>query len=164
LGAGTWYSYDGGPSGVAGQVRLVQPGADLTAAANQAKASPGTPWMTSNEPNVPGQDNITPQLYSDFLKQASTAIKGADPTAVLVGPNVLNWDVTCTGCAGYPSGHSWSDQFLADYRSRYGALPLNVWGMHAYSLDYEHLPLTDAGTDQAQLVGARTWLDANGLS
>src|SRR5205823_12447737 len=93
-----------------------------------------------------------------------TAVRGADPTAFLVGPQVLNWDVACQGCGGLASGHAWSDSFLASYQQRYGALPLNAWSLHTYDLDWTHLPLTNAQAAITDLQAARAWLDQRGLS
>ncbi|MCL4532294.1 MAG: glycoside hydrolase family 44 protein [Actinobacteria bacterium] len=163
LGAGSWYSFPGSPARVPGRVELVRPGADLDELSSRARANPGTAWLIGNEPNVPGQDDLQPAAYADFLRKVSTAIKGADPTAVLVGPNVLNWDATCTSCPGFPAGRAWSEAFLNSYQERYGPLPLDVWGIHAYSLDWDHLPLVNAAADQAQVTGAREWLDSRGL-
>ena len=163
LGAGSWYSFSGNSPNLPGRVELVRPGADLAALATRAKSTPGTAWMIGNEPNVPGQDDLKPAAYSNFLSQVARAIKGADPSATLVGPNVLNWEKTCTDCPGYTLARDWSAAFLADYRERFGPLPLDVWGMHTYSLDWDHLPLADAATDQAQMVAARAWLDGDGL-
>ena len=164
LGAGSWYSFSGNAPAVTGRVELVRPGADMTDLANRAKANPGEYWLIGNEPNAPEQDGLDPAAYADFLFATSQAIKGADPTAKLVGPNVLNWQDTCVGCEGITQGKSWSQDFLSSYTQRYGALPLSAWGVHTYSLDWNHLPLINAAQDQAQLNSARSWLDANGLS
>ena len=163
LGAGSWFSFAGNRADASGRVELVRPGADLNDLAGRARVKPGSSWLIGNEPNVPGQDDMQPGSYADFLAQVSRAIRGADPTAVLVGPNVLNWEKTCTGCRGFAQGRSWSEAFLAAYHERYGELPLDAWGVHTYSLDWDHLPLVDAVTDEAQLSSTRAWLDARGL-
>src|SRR5437870_2398604 len=85
-----------------------------------------------------------------------TRLRAADRTAILVAPNILNWDQTCTNCAGFPSGHSWSEEFLASYQSRYGPLPVQAWGIHVYSADWLHLPLANAPVDQAELAALRS--------
>ena len=163
LGAGSWFSFAGNRANVTGRVELVRPGADLKDLTTRARARPGGAWLIGNEPNVPGQDDLQPGAYADFLAQVSDAIRSADPTAVLVGPNVLNWEKTCTGCPGFGQGRSWSEAFLAAYQERYGKVPLDAWGIHTYSLDWDNLPLTDAAADHAQLISTRTWLDARGL-
>jgi hypothetical protein len=163
LGATGWFRFDStGPR--AEQATLVRPGADPADLARRAAAAPGGVWLIGNEPNVPGQDDVSPQAFADFLAQVASAVRQADPAAVLVGPNVLNWDKTCTGCPGYGQGLAWSEAFLASYVEQYGPLPLDVWGMHAYSLDWDRLPLVDAAADQSQLAAARAWLDAKGLN
>src|SRR5688500_4159226 len=143
---------------------MVRPGVNPSALANHAQANPGGTYIVGNEPNVPGQDDFSPASYADFLFAITTAIRGADPSAKLVGPNVLNWDTTCTICGGFTSGRSWSEAFVTSYQTRYGPLPLNAWGMHTYSLDWEHLPLINAAADQAQITAARAWLNGRGLS
>ncbi|MBI4492100.1 MAG: hypothetical protein HY690_04840 [Chloroflexi bacterium] len=163
LGASAWYSFDGRTDQAVGRVELVRPGVDFEALARRARARPGAAWIVGNEPNVPGQDDLDPAAYADFLARVASTVRGADSTARLVGPNVLNWDVTCTLCPGFSSGRTWSEVFADTYRARYGPLPLDAWGMHTYSLDWRRLPLVDAATDQAQLAGARAWLDAQGL-
>jgi len=162
LGAGSWSTFTGSNAQVAGRVEMVRPGGDMVELATRARARPGSAWLIGNEPNVPGQDDLTPEAYADFLWRVGTAIKGADPTAVLVGPNVLNWEVTCTGCPGFAKGRDWSESFVAAYQDRHGKLPLDVWGMHSYSLDWDHLPMASSATDQAQIEGARAWLDSRG--
>ncbi len=159
LGAGSWYSFSGGATApVAGQVQMVRPGANLTDLAARAQTNPGAAWLIGNEPNVPGQDDMQPAAYADFLSQVAGVIKGADPTALLVGPNVLNWEDTCTSCPGFTKGRDWAEAFVSAYRAKYGSLPLDVWGMHAYSLDWNHLPLANATADKAQLAAAGAWL------
>ena len=129
LGAGSFFSF-GKAGEVPGKVELVRPGADFVEVAARAKANPGRTWLVGNEPNVIGQDDVATAAYADFLAASAQAIRAADPSARMVGPNVLNWDKTCDGCPGYRSGHSWSDEFLRVFRQKYGALPLDAWGMH----------------------------------
>ncbi|HEX2987837.1 MAG TPA: glycosyl hydrolase, partial [Chloroflexota bacterium] len=158
LGAGSWYDFSNGSAWPdTGRAEVVRPGAKLSALADRARANPGTAWLVGNEPNVPGQDDLKPSEYADFLYRVAAAIKGADPTAILVGPNSLNWEDTCTSCPGFTKGRSWSEEFVTNYRQRYGALPLDVWGIHAYSLDWENLPLTHATAVEAQIAGAGEW-------
>jgi hypothetical protein len=142
----------------------VRPGADPAELARRAASAPGGVWLIGNEPNVPGQDDVSPEAFADFLAQVASAVRQVDPTAVLVGPNVLNWEKTCTACPGYTQGRGWAEAFLASYVERYGPLPLDAWGMHTYSLDWDRTPLADAAADQAQLVAARNWLDAKELN
>ncbi len=165
-GATLWYMYDNhvGPSG--NQVALLRATEPYDPAefTRRARAAPGGVWMFGNEPNTGGQDDITPDAFAQFVSWAVGFIRAADPTAILVGPGVLNWDATCTGCAGTRSGHSWSDDFITVYQQRYGPLPFNAWSLHAYTIDWGHLPMLDAEQDKAQLTATRTWLDAKGLN
>ncbi|HEX6513572.1 MAG TPA: glycosyl hydrolase [Chloroflexota bacterium] len=161
LHAGSWYSF-GSSLVLPGRVQLVRPGAALGQLADGARANPHSAWLIGNEPNVPGQDDMTPGAYADFLQQVASAIKAADPSAQLVGPNVLNWDSTCGGCGGglRASGHAWSDAFVAAYTQRYGHVPLDAWGIHAYTLDWGHTPMIDPAANLADLTAARGWLGA----
>ena len=166
LHAGSWYSFGGADMGLPGEMAVIRPGTDMGQLAARVQANPGQAWLIGNEPNVPGQDDLTPGQYADFLHQAAQTIKAADPAAQLVGPNVLNWDRTCGGCGGglRASGHAWSDAFLTTYRQRYGPVPLDAWGIHTYTLDWDHLPMIDAAANEADLAAARSWLAASGLT
>jgi hypothetical protein len=163
LGAGPWYTFDASVGRARGQVGLLRPGADHQRVTALVRSAPGGAWLIGNEPNVPGQDDQDPGEYADFLASVVETVRGADPTAQLIGPNVLNWDATCTLCPGYASGRTWSEAFLSIYLARYGELPFDAWGMHTYSLDWQRLPLADANADRQQILGARAWLTAQGL-
>lgn len=163
LGAGSWYSFEKDSVKLRGRVELIRPGANPAELADRARARRGAAWMVGNEPNVPGQDDLQPAAYADFLHQVSTALKAGDPTALIVGPNVLNWEKSCNGCPGYTAGRVWTEGFVAAYRERYGKLPFEVFGIHSYSLDWDSLPLVDSAADKEQLLAARRWLDAQGL-
>ena len=105
-----------------------------------ATADPGSYYQIGNEPNILSGSN-TPQGYAEALHYYATHIKGADPTAILVGPNVLNFDFTCVGCVGYMSGHAWIDAMRAAYSDLYGTEPpLDIWGIHFYPLDWTVFP------------------------
>jgi hypothetical protein len=163
LGAGAWYCYARCADFVPGQVEMVRPGADFAEVAARASSRRGRAWLLGNEPNVPGQDDLDPSAYADFVAQVAATIRGADPTAVLVGPNVLNWETTCTACPGFASGRLWSEAFVRAYVARYGPLPLNAWGVHTYNLDWLHLPLVNVEQDLAELAAVKAWLDSEGL-
>jgi hypothetical protein len=166
VGASSWYTYGNhtGPGGK--QIALVRPTEpyDPNEFTRRARDAPGGIWLIGNEPNMGGQDDISPEGYAQFLVWVAGLIRAADPTAILVGPGVLNWDATCTGCGGMTPGRAWSEAFVTIYQQRYGPLPLNAWAMHAYTIDWTRLPMLDSGQDQAQLVGARAWLDSKGLN
>ncbi len=166
LGLSWWYTFSPGASPLRGtnQVLLARPTADPDPAALAARASaqPGSVWLLGNEPNVPGQDNLDPGAFATWYHNATLAIRSVDPTATLVGPNPLNFDFTCTACAGYTSGHDWSDQFLAAYRNAYHEdPPIDVWGAHVYDVDWAHPPLVHTQRSWDQLEATRTWLDAD---
>ena len=166
VGASFWYTY-GNHTGPAGnQIALVRPTEpyDPNEFTQRARAAPGGIWLIGNEPNTGGQDDISPEGYAQFLVWVAGLIRAADPTAILVGPGVLNWDATCTGCAGMTSGRAWSEAFVTIYQQRYGALPLNAWAMHTYTIDWTRLPMLNSSQDQAQLLAARAWLDGRGLN
>src|SRR5712692_5880350 len=166
VGASSWYTY-GNHSGPAGnQIALVRPteAYDPDEFTRRARAAPGGIWLIGNEPNTGGQDDISPEGYAQFLVWVAGLIRAADPTAILVGPGVLNWDATCTGCGSMTTGRAWSAAFVTIYQQRYGPLPLNAWAMHTYTIDWTRLPMLDSAQDQAQLLAARAWLDSRGLN
>lgn len=126
-----------------------------------AKARPGSAWVLSNEPNVPGQDDLSPALYADQFYRYANALREADPTAIIVGPETLNFDTTCSNCAGYPAGRAWIDEFRAAYRTKYGGEPpIDVWSLHTYSLSWDVLPQRDYATQARELAAFRSYLDA----
>lgn len=162
LGVSWWYTYAPAPP-IPGthRLELTRPPSVGTDLAARAQANPGAYWLMGNEPNVPGQDNVTPAAFATWYHDTAQAILAADPSAHFVGPNLLNWDVTCTGCEGYTTAHVWSDSFLAAYQAQYGAAPrIDVWGMHVYDLDWENPPLIHTQTSFDQIQSARAWLDA----
>jgi hypothetical protein len=158
------YGNHTGPAG--NQLALVRPTEpyDPNEFTRRARAAPGGIWLIGNEPNVGGQDDISPEGYAQFLVWVAGLIRAADPTAILVGPGILNWDATCTGCGGMTPGRAWSEAFVTIYQQRYGPLPLNAWAMHTYTIDWTRLPMLDSSQDQAQLLAARAWLDSRGLN
>lgn len=126
---------------------------------------PGAAWLVGNEPNIVPEFNIsaphsaTPEGYADALAFYASTIKANDPAALLIGPNVLNWNVTCVACPGFPSGQEWTEQMRAAYQSRYNAEPpLDVWSLHPYDLNWTHLPMGDAQLQIGQIQAMRDWL------
>lgn len=119
-------------------------------------------WLIGNEPNVPGQDDTKPEDFARTLHSFSLLVKTIDPEATLIGPNVLNWDYTCNGCAGYTSGQTWLQQMQTAYRNLYhAALPFDAYSLHTYSLDWAQLPLINQKRDAAQIEDLRSFLDAD---
>ncbi len=171
LGVSWWYSYgqstpSGPGNGVAqisinptGQCCVRVPVATLQAG---ARAHPGAAWIIGNEPNVGGQDSVSPGQYATELQYYVTTIKGADPTAQIVGPNVLNWDSTCVSGCGFTQGHGWVDQFRSAWATQYGGEPpLDIWGIHTYAIDWYNTPMTNATdiqTIETDLTNFSTYL------
>jgi len=164
LGLRTWYSFSPGTeANVPGvqQIELARPPADPWSLADRAQRHPGAHWLLGNEPNVPAQDNLSPADYAAWYHDVTFAIREADPTAKFVGPNGLNWDFTCTACAGFTSTHDWSDGFFDAYLSTYGEAPLiDIWGMHVYDVDWSNPPLVNSNLGAEQIEAARGWLDS----
>ena len=159
------YSADvsGAPPG-AEKVAVVRPGNEPSVAELRARAArhPGAAWVIGNEPNTGLQDNLSPQAYAAFFDRVVTAIRAGDPTARIVAPNTLNFDFRCRGCAGNDlTGREWIDGFRAAYRELRGVEPpIDIWGIHAYEIDWLDPPMTDVSVMQAQLEDLRTYLDA----
>jgi hypothetical protein len=130
---------------------------------------PGSYWLVGNEPNVGGQDGVAASDYATELQYYVSTIKGVDPTAKIVGPNVLNWDNTCTDCGGgFTSGHMWVDDFRATWTNTYHQdPPIDVWALHAYSIDWARAystppqPLTDPSGPEADIAGMSDYLAAS---
>ena len=159
------YSADvsGAPPG-AEKVAVVRPGNEPSVAELRARAArhPGAAWVIGNEPNTGLQDNLSPQAYAAFFDRVVTAIRAGDPTARIVAPNTLNFDFRCRGCAGDDlTGREWIDGFRAAYRELRGVEPpIDIWGIHAYEIDWLDPPMTDVSVMQAQLEGLRAYLDS----
>ena len=156
-------SLDDAPSG-SEKIAVVRPanepsGAELRA---QAARHPGAAWAIGNEPNTGLQDNLSPRTYAAFFDRVVSAIRAGDPSARIVAPNTLNFDFRCRGCAGDdPTGREWIDGFRAAYRELRGTEPpIDIWGIHAYDIDWIDPPMTDVAVLQAQLEGLRAYLDA----
>ncbi|HLZ72532.1 MAG TPA: glycosyl hydrolase [Dehalococcoidia bacterium] len=168
LGA-TWFLTDGAGVGeVAGMTRASiirlnppQPVDEVMAA---VASRPGGAWLVGNEPNVPttnSSDALSPSDYAVALHDWEARIHTADPTAIIVGPNVLNWSQTCNGCPGYTLGLDWTTEFYNDYVNMYGVRPpIDKWAVHTYELDWVNLPTLSTDWHKQQLRDFRAWLDA----
>ncbi|MGI8554390.1 MAG: glycosyl hydrolase [Dehalococcoidia bacterium] len=132
--------------------------------AQRVAAHPGSSWLIGNEPNVWLSKSLeiqTGEQYARSLHDAVDVIKRTDPTAMIVGPNILNFDFTCVSCPGITSGHAWMDAFLASYQANYNGLPpIDVWSIHAYPLDFVHLPTVNFSLMEEQIIEYRAYLDA----
>ncbi len=167
LGVTSWYLYNTlpSPSPVGTQVAEIELGsigatpiavATIQAAAQQ---NPGAYWIIGNEPNVPGPTAVSTDFYAEQLQYYSSAIKGADPTAQIVGPNVLNWNFTCTGCTAYTTGSSFTEGILTSWANLYGGdPPIDVWSLHAYPITWNALPMTNSSIVEQQITGMSNYL------
>ncbi len=146
------------------KMAVVRPSNEPSAADLRAQAArhPGAAWAIGNEPNTGLQDNLTPKAYAAFFDRVVTAIRAGDRSARIVAPNTLNFDFRCRGCAGDDlTGREWIDGFRAAYRDLRGTEPpIDIWGIHAYEIDWIDPPMTDASVMEAQLEGLRAYLDA----
>lgn len=140
------------------QTRKRSPAADLAAA---ARGRPGSAWLIGNEPNVPGQDDVSPEAYADTFNYYVTTIRAADPTAVIVGPEMLNFSFTCEGCGGFTAGAAWVEGFRKAYLSNYGGEPpIDVWSIHTYDLKWSQLPQGDYTLQTEQIAQFRAYVDS----
>lgn len=120
-----------------------------------ARSYPSAYWIIGNEPNAPSQDAIEPEAYARVFQRYAAAIKEADPGARIAGPEILNFDYTCSGCPGFPSGRQWLEAFLAAYQRLYGQdPPVDVWTIHTYDLDWERLPQGDYGVQAVEILSS----------
>ena len=166
-GARSYLDYSAGlddaPPGTQ-KVAVVRPANEPSTAELRARAArhPGAAWAIGNEPNTGLQDNLGPRAYAAFFDRVVTAIRAGDPSARIVAPNTLNFDFRCRGCAGDDlTGREWIDGFRAAYRELRGTEPpIDIWGIHAYEIDWIDPPMTDVSVMQAQLEGLRAYLDA----
>jgi hypothetical protein len=112
-------------------IRLSEAGhqPELAAIAQVADSQPGSFWVIGNEPDVPWQDNVTPQRYAEIYHDLYHFIKGRDPTALLVIGGVTQPS---------PLRLAYLDAILDSYQARYGTkMPIDVWNVHAFVLREE---------------------------
>ncbi len=139
---------------------------DLTRVPATAREQPGRWWLIGNEPNnaaLQAGDAQTPEQYAAFLWQMDQLIHSNDPSAKLVGPQILNWErADGFGVCGPAPGRRWAYEFLGHYRRTYGSdPPLDAWSLHTYGLTAR--PTQDWWGDIADIMGCREWLNGNGL-
>lgn len=90
---------------------------------------PGALWLVGNEPDVPWQDNATPEQYAAVYGVLYKAIKEADPSARVAIGGVSQ---------PTPLRLAYLDRILAAYKARHGAeMPVDVWNVHAFILREE---------------------------
>jgi hypothetical protein len=136
--------------------------ADPAQLADLTQRSPGRVWSLGQEPNgvTASSPASQPAAYATRLHDLAAALHAADPTARLVGPDVLDWSAGCTGCGGMTTGQAWTVAMRQAYLAAYGQEPpFDIWSIHTYPLDWQHLPTVNYAQMEAQLVGLRQYLD-----
>lgn len=139
-------------------------------------ANPGALWFISNEPDVPWQDNVTPEEYARQYNRYYRYIKSLDPTARVAIGGVSQ---------PTPLRLQYLDRVLAAFQERFGRpMPVDVWNVHAFVLREERdswgvsippgFPKVDQGTlyeiedhddlaiFQRQILDFRRWMADNG--
>jgi len=122
--------------------------------------APGSVWYIGGEPNVAAQGNMTPEAFVLEFDYYLREIKGADPTALITGPSILNWDFTCTGCGDFTSGETWMRGFIDAYAISHGGAspPVDIWAIDAYPLTWNTVPMTNWEIVRDQIIGFRDFL------
>jgi len=98
---------------------------------NYVTANPGKVWIIGNEPDLLGQDGLTPQQYAAMYSTYHSFISSRDGTArFAVGAHSGdavpgNVDATI----------SWWNQVLAEWNYRHPGvtMPVEVWNFHCYA-------------------------------
>jgi hypothetical protein len=131
-----------------------------TEIATFTSAAPGSTWYIGGEPNVPAQDGISPSAYVTEFDYYESEIRSADPSAKIMGPSILNWNFTCSGCGNFQSGESWLRQFVDEYSFSHGGAspPVDIWAIDAYPLTWTQVPMTNWEIVRDQLIGLRQFL------
>ncbi len=97
--------------------------------AQAIQANPGALWLIGNEPDVPWQDNVTPEAYARRYHQFYIYIKSLDPTARIAIGGVSQ---------PTPLRLTYLERILAAYEKLYGhPMPIDVWNVHAFVLREE---------------------------
>ena len=126
--------------------------------ARVASRLPGATWLVPNEPNR--RDGYDADRIIHDLHDIYTAINGADPTARIVSPPLLNWIFTCIGCPGFGRGTDWAETFRVGYHLAFGEEPpTDIWAMNAYPIDWDNIPTLDPDLMTDQIKGLRAWRD-----
>jgi hypothetical protein len=97
--------------------------------AQAVHANPGALWLIGNEPDVPWQDNVTPEVYAQRYHQLYIYIKSLDPTARLAIGGVSQ---------PTPLRMIYLERVLAAYEQLFNQpMPIDVWNVHAFVLREE---------------------------
>lgn len=168
LGVRWYYDYQptlrDAPRGMA-KVAMLRAGErdapDLARVRAEARARPGRYWLIFNEPDLQEQDGVSDAYlaargeqrfayYARRYHEYRTALRAADPTAKLVGPNLFNLDERFD---------VWLDAFRAAYRAHYGEEPVfDVWSFHIYALDWQRHPMLDRAYALRTIERFRTYV------
>ncbi|HEY8743768.1 MAG TPA: hypothetical protein VIU62_11750 [Chloroflexota bacterium] len=136
---------------------------DIGTLTSLATQYPGRVWSLGLEPNgyALTDPEAQPAAYAQRLHALATTMHSVDPTAEILGPDILNWSAQCGGCGGMTTGQDWTAALRAAYLADYGAeLPIDIWSIHTYPLDWLHLPTVDYQLMEQQLVEFRQYLDS----
>jgi hypothetical protein len=91
-----------------------------------ARQNPGALWLIGNEPDVPWQDNTTPEDYATAYHTAYVALKSADPSSRVAIGGITEPS---------PLRLQYLDRVLAAYRQQFGEeMPIDVWHIHNFLL------------------------------
>jgi hypothetical protein len=102
---------------------------DLAVIRRAVEANRGSLWLIGNEPDVPWQDNATPEQYAASYDTLYRAIKEADPTAQVAIGGVSQ---------PTPLRMAYLDRILDAYEAQFGTeMPVDVWNVHAFILREE---------------------------
>ena len=100
-----------------------------------SEIGPGGYYSIGNEEDNSSQDDVAPAVYAVEFQEWVNVIKGVDPTAHIVGPNMEQWSC-CSSSSTNPYGTAgtWFSDFVTAYQQAYGTLPpLDVLSMHLYN-------------------------------
>ena len=158
-------------------IKEIRPGTYLSREqmAQLLQDHPGVDIVLGNEPNVGAQGNSTGKEYAEAFHYYNGLLKGEtglDPSRRLVTGNTLNWEFTCLrraegipeshGCTWDYSGREFITEFRNAYKLRFGTEPpVEVWGVHAYPINWKKLPTTDSRTAIEQIEAMRKYLDSS---
>ncbi len=152
-----------GPAGFQKVIAIMDlPGPSVAEVQALAAQTPGAVWYIVGEPNRRGGYLADVDIINKVPQFAAlyTAIKAADPTALITSPSVLNWAFTCNGCGGYRSGQDWMTSFIQQYNSIIGSEPpIDIWAIDVYPLDWLNIPTVDASIPTSQISGMRDYLN-----
>ena len=138
--------------------------------ADYAAGAPGSYWYIGGETNVPAQNGISAAAYVVEFDYYVPLILAADPSAKILGPSVLNWDFSCTGCSWNNPGRNWIPDFVNAYAAAHNgeSPPIDAWALDAYPLTWDPtpefpnpLPMTEWEVVVNQAIGYREYLQSS---